>query len=156
MWLFTQRGFYSIVEDRQKPGNLLVRSRHKKDLENFINLLTVQGKPLFGIRETPAADYPYRISVPREMAAHAISQLAREIDYGNFKDKIHKTPGQFNKNRAYMEIWTAMRRAQMNFPSGVDNLYDESEDQWSPARRDPMSDMENLRSEEAENAGRLR
>lgn len=156
MWLFTQRGFYSIVEDRQKPGNLLVRSRHKKDLANLLPLVSVKGEPKWIIISTPDADYPYRLSLPRELVKHAAMQLAGEIDYGNFKDTIHKTPDQSGKNRAYMEIWAAMRRAQMNFPNGIDNLCDESEDQWSPARYDPMSDMENLRSEEVENAGRLR
>lgn len=156
MWLFTQRGFYSIVEDRQKPGNLLVRSRHWGDLANFLPLVSVKGEPRWQIVRTPDADYPYRLSLPRDLVKHAVMQLAGEIDYGNFKDQIHATPDQSGKNRVYMKIWAAMRDAQIRFPDGIDKLYSGGEDQWSPAQCDPMSDTENLRSEEAENARPLR
>jgi hypothetical protein len=45
--------------------------------------------------------------------AHALAELAAEIDYRNFKNAVHERPDQDNKSNAYLSIWSAMLRVQM-------------------------------------------
>lgn len=107
-----------MVEDRQVTGNLLVRARHRVDLANLQKrswqLSPETDAALFGapIIETPQNDYPFRLSLPRAVVAELMLALVTAIDYSNFKSRIHDTPGQANKNKAYMEVWSAMRRSE--------------------------------------------
>src|SRR5215831_4091688 len=52
MWLFAKHGFFSIVEHRADPRNLLVRARVKGDIEHYF----LDAK----VTQTDAADYLYR------------------------------------------------------------------------------------------------
>ena len=93
MWVFTEDGFFSTVED-YKAGNesgLLVRGRDVKSLERFC----VKTKtPLDWIQTTPERDYPFRVSVPREAWVHYVMWTARDIDYNDFKSHC-KAMGQW-------------------------------------------------------------
>jgi len=84
MWTFTEDGFFSTVEDyvAGNEGGLLVRGRDVKSLERFC----VETKtPLDWIQTTPERDYPFRVSVPREVWAEYVQSTARDIDYNDFK-----------------------------------------------------------------------
>ena len=37
MWLFTEKGFYSVVIDNQHPGRMFIRARCKADIFNLFN-----------------------------------------------------------------------------------------------------------------------
>jgi hypothetical protein len=52
MWLFAKHGFFSIVEHRADPRNLLVRARVKGDIEHYF--------PDAKVTQTDDADYLYR------------------------------------------------------------------------------------------------
>jgi len=52
VWIFTTAGFLSVVTDGQRPGNLLVRARARKDIETFAAAAEAPA-PL----ETPNRDY---------------------------------------------------------------------------------------------------
>ncbi|MCB1124274.1 MAG: hypothetical protein KJT03_22170, partial [Verrucomicrobiae bacterium] len=43
MWLMTQHGLYSVIEDAD-PAYLLIRARRKKDLENLAELVTFKAE----------------------------------------------------------------------------------------------------------------
>lgn len=86
MWLFTRRGFYSIVEAPTDPGSTQIRARDREHLES----LGLERE----IVHLAGADYPYRVVVPKNVAVDAISALAQEIDYRNFKDTIDREHGR--------------------------------------------------------------
>ena len=102
MWLITTRGFYSAVEDHQQPGCVLVRARERGDLEALADLIPrLQGE------ETPDRDYRFRASVEREAWAGAVAQLAREIDYPNFKNAVAERQGR-ERAHVYGEVWAIL------------------------------------------------
>jgi hypothetical protein len=102
MWLATQYGFYSIV---QKPaGQFHVRTRCKQDLENLIALAGIDAS----MHHTTAGDYAWRIVVGQKEVGAIMTALATSIDYSNFKDRIHDTPGQEDKLPAYSRLWSQM------------------------------------------------
>jgi hypothetical protein len=100
----TPRGFYSVVEKKHDQGGqwVTVRAREKKDLDNLADLLP-DATPF---QENFYTDYPWRFRVKKEQWADAIRQMAMEIDYDNFKDRVGKT----DKKRAstYGRVWAAL------------------------------------------------
>ena len=57
MWIYTNKGMLSIVEHREDPDLLLVRSREREPLEEHF--------PDHQITELVYADYPFRVFVER-------------------------------------------------------------------------------------------
>ena len=115
MWIFTKKGFVSIVEDRNDPNCLLVRSRIKGDLERiFKNAL---GSVHAEVSETPDADYRFRVFLPRDLVASTIREEAQDIDYDNFKngyrDNGDVPAAQRSLCHNHMhDVWGAMMNAQ--------------------------------------------
>lgn len=85
MWLFTRRGYFSVVEVPGDPGSIQIRARDRGHLES----LRLGAE----IVHTTSADYPYRAIVPKGVAVDLISALAQEIDYANFKDMVDREHG---------------------------------------------------------------
>lgn len=103
MWLVTTTGFFSVV---LKPGDtdLCIRARVRKDLVALKrDYLPSMGK----IIETKNADYRFRAYASREGVAYAAADMARDIDYSNFKDEVKAVQGKDRAN-VYMRIWTAL------------------------------------------------
>jgi hypothetical protein len=103
MWLFTNVGFFSVV---QKPGTdcLTVRGRVAGDLdrlrEHYLPELsaTVAGA---------GTDYPYRATVGHEEFARALAQLVRDVDYPNFKSEVGARMG-YERAHVYGRVWGAL------------------------------------------------
>lgn len=112
MWIATKLGFYSIVQTRDNKQLLMVRARAEKDLINLKNRVSVLRN--HEIHRTPDADYRFRLIVTREELHELIQILANEIDYPNFKDKIHEIPDQKDKLTYYSKIWSTMYDYQKN------------------------------------------
>ena len=106
MWLFTQSGFYSIVQ--KQPDEFHIRSRRQGDLENLKRLAAIEAD----IIVTRDADYRYRLIVTRSQAVSAVTALAEDLDYGNFKGKVSATPDQQSKLGVYHKIWSVMHGSQ--------------------------------------------
>src|ERR1041385_6627618 len=93
MWLFTKYGMFSVVAARKLSGNhfsgqidpsrLMIRARVRNHIENLQNRFTLLRG--FDVMEDKAADYRYRIVVPKGEWSKISGELAEEIDYGNFK-----------------------------------------------------------------------
>lgn len=98
MWLFTKRGFYSIVQ--KKKGEFHIRARVKPDLGNLKDLAGIKEK----IVTTRDADYRYRLVVGPEEIGRVMERLGQDIDYANFKSKVASDPEQRDKLGAYHEI----------------------------------------------------
>jgi hypothetical protein len=85
MWIFTKDGFFSVVKDNYcGEGELMVRSRVKKDLERFL-VKTGLSSNIITLAE---ADYRYRIKVKKEAWSKYCAQEADGIDYSNVKGTI--------------------------------------------------------------------
>lgn len=108
MWLFTAFGFFSVVAHRDKPDDLLVRSRARTDLET---LLSRSGLPSLYVEHTPDADYPYRVTLPRKHLALVVAATLTDIDYTNFKSAVGERQGMA-RELAYHDVWAAVRQTE--------------------------------------------
>lgn len=80
MWIFTNKGFISVVQKPCDTDTLTVRARVKGDIARVFP----------GTKETAGGgtDYAYRAMVPREVVAKAIHDQIMGITYDNFKNSI--------------------------------------------------------------------
>jgi hypothetical protein len=106
MWLFTTKGFYSVVEHRDDPDYLLIRCRVKSDLENLLDHM-----PTMEMVETKNADYRYRAVVPRREWLATMLELGDELDYDNFKDAVKKRQGA-ERSSVYLRVWQVLLHLQ--------------------------------------------
>lgn len=80
MWFFFNDGFVSVVAHRERPGELLVRSRRREILESLFPSRTVE--------TSENADYRYRLTVTKEEWASIVADRIAGIEYPNFKSSI--------------------------------------------------------------------
>lgn len=110
MWLFTDIGFFSIVqkpEDRSK-GLLTVRSRVRGDLE----ALAGKHLPIVGeIQETSHTDYRFRAKARHADVVAAMARMAAAIDYSNFKHRVEIAQG-LTRAYTYHEVWDVLHGLQ--------------------------------------------
>ncbi len=103
MWTFNKDGFFSAVEHRDNPDQLMVRARCREDIERLADKLDAE------VVHTPNADYAYRITVLKSAFAEYMRDAVMDLDYLNFKDAC---AGYGARSRAYMDVWSAMHRLQ--------------------------------------------
>jgi hypothetical protein len=96
MWIFLNSAFLSIVSDKDNPGNLLVRARHRGDIRHVF--------PRVKVVITPEADYRCRARVPRALVAEKIASQIAAIDYTNFKDSVTNE----SRHLVYLQVWRQM------------------------------------------------
>jgi hypothetical protein len=101
-WIFLNNSFLSIVSPNGKRGALLVRARVAGDLEAIF--------PDARVTETPARDYRFRATIPRDAVAKAVASQVLGIDYKNFKGSVPDT----DRHDAYMKVWCTMNGYQMD------------------------------------------
>ena len=65
------------------------------------------------IKEDRKADYWYRATAKQEDFAQATAQLARNIDYDNFKNQVAAKQG-YDRASRYGEIWSVMYELQQD------------------------------------------
>lgn len=103
MWLFTKDSFISVVQHREQPNNLCVRARAKKHL---VKLFPKMAK---SIRETPDADYRYRLIMSKKELTKVVADyVMQNLKYDNFKNaQDHSDPkwGYF-----LMDVWAGGTR----------------------------------------------
>jgi hypothetical protein len=100
MWVFTNRGFLSVVQDRDDSDTLIVRSRFPGQIEALF--------PEAVVSKTPGRDYLYRALLPRAEVAEVMRREVEAIDYDNFKNYI----GDDEYHDACLDVWTALHRHQ--------------------------------------------
>lgn len=112
MWIFTNFGFFSVVQNYENADRLVVRARSRGDLES---LITSHGNDLGitlkDINTNDSSDYRYRIHVDRAKWAVVMLKITNDIDYTNFKDSVHEKMG---KERAGLcsHVWSVMYTLQ--------------------------------------------
>lgn len=108
MWLFTNRGFLSIVHSAEcAHDELLVRARRKIDLKRLF--------PEAEISESTVTDYRYRAVISRNDVALMLVQHIEALDYPNFKTSI-RNAGDMQLERAAHEVWDVMATLQPTAP----------------------------------------
>lgn len=125
MWLFTKYGFYSIAcadklgGDRYKddidPNTVMVRARLKQHLENlqerFKDIAKLPIDAITGI------DYRYRIIMPKHLWVEALSEMAMEQTWRNFKNEASAFARLRNLGNTYInalhDIWEIMHEVQI-------------------------------------------
>jgi len=108
VWLFTPFGFFSVVADRDKANQVIVRARVKGDLENLRTkyLPTLGPTVMLQMR-----DYPYRGFVSRDDLAAAMPKITQDITYTNFKNEVTKQQGD-PRHDLYLRVWGVMKNAE--------------------------------------------
>ena len=102
MWIILNDAFLSIVENRDNPNELLVRSRLKQDIERSF--------PNSEVIELQDADYRYRTFVKREDVSDMLRTEVASINYDNFKNSVPQS--DFKRINAYMNVWSDLRVLQ--------------------------------------------
>ena len=104
MWVLLNNAFFSIVKNRNKKNELLVRARIKGDIEKVF--------PEANTFEDKNADYRYRAFIETSIVANKISNEIFKINYDNFKNSISKD--DFNRTIAYGNVWKELYKLQIN------------------------------------------
>jgi len=123
MWIFTKYGFFSIVYARKgkgergqpiDPKHLMVRARMRTHLDSLMARFPGQLGQC-EIREFAGTDYAYRLFVPKTAWMQVVSELADEIDYGNFKSEVaHYQGDQADAyEQSLHEVWSVMNQLQI-------------------------------------------
>jgi hypothetical protein len=107
MWLFTTRGFYSVVQDKEDSRKLVVRARLHGDLEKLREI----APKLSDTFQLPRRDYRFRAFISRKDFAAVLPKLLAELDYTNFKDEVWAKQGS-ERADLYHDVWAVMYRAQ--------------------------------------------
>ncbi|HMS73307.1 MAG TPA: hypothetical protein PKB03_09765, partial [Baekduia sp.] len=76
MWLLTPRASYSVAQDEDDAGTLIVSAQATSDLR------ALAGDDCT-VEETSIAEYPFRVRLPRVGLAALLKRLLDEIDYGD-------------------------------------------------------------------------
>jgi hypothetical protein len=98
MWVFTNKGFVSIVEHRDDVSMMVIRSLFAGQIRSLF--------PKAKVLKTPKADYLYRAFIPREIVAEALLGCVQDIDYPNFKNSIDDD----KYHAACADVWSALYR----------------------------------------------
>ena len=100
MWLYTVRGFISIVQVDGTSGEgsrYLVRARRVNDLARILqdlnSISTKAGIEQHRIFYTPNHDYHYRVELSKADVRRLLLAQVEEITYRNFKSEAHKQLG---------------------------------------------------------------
>jgi len=125
MWIFSQDGFYSIV---QKPNDtqLTIRARCAEDLDRLrVRWLPTLSATIHG----GGTDYPVRARCERREVADALLAMTLAIDYSNFKSRLATTCSKQHTIAAH-QVWDAMHvledldsATDVNPPKGMKAAY---------------------------------
>jgi len=115
LWVFTTRGFFSIVEHKKDPNRLLIRARVRKDIDNIKMLFEELGLEVSDVVENVSFDYRYRVFADRSDWASVIIQLITDMGYTNFKNAVYEKDSleiRDKRHEAYLDIWAIMHEVQ--------------------------------------------
>jgi hypothetical protein len=103
MWLFTNFGFFSVVQ-KKGTSHLTVRARVRADLDELRERYLPDLSPTVGKAGT---DYPWRATVLHKAFASALGRIVMDLHYSNFKTEVASQQGKARAAR-YHEVWDAL------------------------------------------------
>lgn len=104
MWICLNKAFFSIVDDGEVAGSLVVRARRKGDIEKVF--------PGAEVKTLSRRDYMFRAHIKREEVAEKVAQSVMSIDYSNFKNSVRDS----DLHHAYHGFWDIHARLQPKAP----------------------------------------
>jgi hypothetical protein len=136
MWLFTSDGFFSVVQKPQdrKKGTLTIRTRNRADMDTLVSDYFPDAEPY----RVKYSDYEWRIRVPKGEWAKAVSQMAMNIDYSNFKDEVTRRQG-WDRHDVYLKVWRALLAISDRPRKGWRYRDDEFEPEFTRGKKRPAS-----------------
>ena len=106
MWIFTTKGFLSIVQHNSMPDHFQVKSRAIDPLEALW--------PDQEIEVIDWADYRFRITMTKEKALDVLTREVRDVTYTSFKDQCHE---DHDYHYALTRVWSIMYNYQKGMES---------------------------------------
>jgi hypothetical protein len=101
MWIFTNKGFISVVEDKKDKNRMLVRARGKGHIDAIF--------PGAKVLKDAGTDYQYRTFLPRSEVVRVLAREINGIDYPNYKDSIPQDDASGRKyHKACENVWFLM------------------------------------------------
>ena len=94
MWVFSNKGFFSISASENSPGLFVVQSRFANHIEKFFPDAEVTKKP-YGILR-------FRATVPRRLVYQKLVGIAEGIDYSDLGGSIIPDPRYQSACRAVL------------------------------------------------------
>ena len=102
MWIFTTKGFLSIVQHKDVPDSFQIKSRVRDPLEALW--------PSHEIVVIDWADYRFRINIRKEEAIPVLAQEIEGVLYTSFKDECRKEENYYH---ALTRVWSTMYNFQV-------------------------------------------
>jgi len=121
MWIFTRYGFFSIAcanktDGTIDPDNLMVRARLHEHLVSLRDRFPDSEIGKAEILSWDGRDYKYRIIVSKVAWVYALTEMAAEQTWSNFKNEASKFSRAKKMAHAYVDslhqIWEVMYRLQ--------------------------------------------
>lgn len=108
MWVISQSGFVSLVQDRKDHSKVWIRARIKEDIAQMFPEYAAE------IVTMPGADYLFRLIVPKEVASMAMWNAVADVDYDSHAKEVMNRRSHPVKGRmqAYYKIWHALADLQ--------------------------------------------
>lgn len=116
MWIFSTKGFFSVVQQENDPDQVLIRARLKKDIQGLKRLFDALELKTSRTIVNRNFDYKYRFSADRMDWILVMNRLMLDLDYRNFKDAVYKTDSREcrdERHEAYFQVWEATRKLQL-------------------------------------------
>jgi len=101
MWIFMTGAAVSLMAHRDRPDDLLVRSRCLGDMQRLL--------PDAEIIEDETADYRYRAIVSRHVFSAIVARQVEAISYPNFKNSLE--PNDDVRRHAYYGVYGSLATA---------------------------------------------
>ena len=105
MWLFTETGFVSVVQDKEDSNKMVVRARDKKSLQP---LMDAYGVKMVNLKNR---DYPHRVFLTRKQFVDWLVESGETLDYNNYKTRVSQTRGHDFASPLH-DVWATMLRLE--------------------------------------------
>jgi hypothetical protein len=124
MWIFTRYGFFSIACANKNgngdidPNVVMVRARLKEHLLKLQERFKEASFAKLPIESSSHTDYRYRLLMPKTEWVSALSEMAAEQTWRNFKNEAGLFERTHNLSKRYVDalhdIWSVMHRLQIH------------------------------------------
>jgi hypothetical protein len=101
MWLFSETGFVSVVQDPQDKNKMVVRARDEESLKPLVDSYDVK------IVKLKNRDYPARVFLTREQFVDWLVGVGETLDYTNYKNAATASRG-YEFARPLHSVWSTM------------------------------------------------
>jgi hypothetical protein len=129
MWLFSETGFVSVVQDPKDKNKMVVRARDEESLKPLVDNYDVK------IVKLKNRDYPARVFLTREQFVDWLVEVGETLQYTNYKNAATASRG-YEFARPLHSVWSTMleledlgkpNKAKYSYVGGEDLFDDDAE-----------------------------